>query len=248
MWDGFIIGLAVTRLPCRAPSSVWRINLLSFFPPPALHTSRLRISYSSPNSVSCHREWLCNLMKWGKRAKKKEKKGKLYLVHLGLGFEWKRRWWCSCCWVRHGGSGFRFTQTHPLTPSHAQVDHSIALSAAEWLRCGGAVGSVLSSRALQKLLLRKRGILHAWLVQIRDKAQTLLLRPVFHLQEVKSKTLCKITHPTQTCLCFHVSVSCFYSSVIFNPRVVFWPRIIRVILFQSGERIKKIAKQRVTYI
>lgn len=74
MWDGFIIGLAVTRLPCRAPSSVWRINLLSFFPPPALHTSRLRISYSSPNSVSCHREWLCNLMKWGKRAKKKKRK------------------------------------------------------------------------------------------------------------------------------------------------------------------------------
>lgn len=102
------------------------------------------------------------------------------------------------------------------------------------------MGSVLSSRALQQLLLRERGILHAWLVQIRDKAQTLLLRPVFHFQVVKSKTLCKITHPTQTCLCLHVSVSCFYSSVIFNPRVVFWPRIIRIILFQSGERSKQI--------
>lgn len=218
MWDGFIIGLPVTCLPCRAPSSVWRINLLSFFPPPALHTSRLRISYSTPNSVSCHREWLCNLMKWGKRAKKRKANCTLCISGSALNENAVDDAVVVECSTEEADSG-----SHKLTHSHPHM------SAAEWLHCGGAVGSVLSSRALQQLLLRERGILHAWLVQIRDKAQTLLLRPVFHFQVVKSKTLCKITHPTQTCLCLHVSVSCFYSSVIFNPRVVFWPRIIRII-------------------
>lgn len=106
---------------------------------------------------------------------------------------------------------------HKFAHSHRDADHaehSIALSAAEKLHCGGAVGSVLSSRALQQLFLRKRGILHPWLVQIRDKPQTLQLKFVFHFQEVKRKTLNKITHPAQT-------VSCFHSSVIFNPMLSF---------------------------
>lgn len=116
VWDGFIIGLPVTRLPCRAPSSVWRINLLSFFPATALHTSCLRISYSSPNSVSCRREWLCNLMKWEKGGKKERKRKASCTSYISGSALMKTQLILCCGWVQHGGSGSRFTQIHPLTP------------------------------------------------------------------------------------------------------------------------------------
>lgn len=88
------------------------------------------------------------------------------------------------------------------SPTHTRPGLTTALHC--WLPSDDAVwrvmGSVFSSRALQQLLQRKRGTLHGWLVHIRDVAPALLRQVCFflsHFQEVKSKTLCKITDVTQ---------------------------------------------------
>lgn len=86
---------------------------------------------------------------------------------------------------------------------------------------GAAVGSVLSSRALHQLLLRMRWILRAWLVQIRNKMQTLLHGPVFHPKEAKSMSLCKLTHPEKHFL-WHCQWAVF-PLVILNSWTALWP-------------------------
>ena len=40
-------------------------------------------------------------------------------------------------------------------------------------------------------------MLRAWLVQIRDKAQTLLLGPLVNFKGAKMRPVCKITHPAK---------------------------------------------------
>lgn len=83
---------------------------------------------------------------------------------------------------------------------------------------GAAVGSVLSSRALHQLPLRRRWILHARVVRIKDKAQTLLLGHVFMFQRGQKHAIMLNHSPGKTFL-VTVSMSCSSSS---NPHCRFW--------------------------
>lgn len=109
-------------------------------------------------------------------------------------------------------------EVYTLSHTHTLMLSSPTTALHCWLLSnytGAAVGLVLSLRALHQLLLRMRWILHAWLVHIRDKMQTLLCGPVFHLKEAKSMQLCKITHPEK-----HFLWQCQWTvflPVILNP-------------------------------
>lgn len=216
VWDGFIIGLPVTCLPCRAPSSVWRINLLSFSPP-ALHTSCLRISYSSPNSVSSHTEWRCNLMKWEK-GQDKERQTVPRTSQACL-FIKKCCRWCRCCWVQHGGW---FTETLPLPPwycpGRAQRCHVGCWVITLCRGCG--VSAQLRGASL---FPRKRAILHAWLVQSGIKHKLFLSGLCFMSRRSKTKHYVKLLIQHKR-VCVYTSVICFYSCTISNPQVVSWPQ------------------------
>lgn len=198
VWDGFIIGLPVSCLPCRAPSSVWRINLLSFFSPHALHTSCLRICYSSPNSVSSHREWQVNLMKWEKGQEKERQTVprtspaclfiKMLLTMRGLLSAARRK-----VYRNSPTPTLMLRGSTTVLPCRLLSDYAVQ----------GLWGQCLAQGCF--VVSEEEGNITCLACPVRDKAQTLPLWSVFHVQEVKNKTLCKITHPTRASLCLHIS-------------------------------------------
>lgn len=192
--DGLIIGLPVTRLPCKTPPSVWRINFVML--PPTARTSHFIVKdqLQLSNSVSCLPG---NLMKWEKRAQEEKQTAASSISASAR--------WCANCLLSAEWKQVpvRTAPPHPLpahlAPSPAQPRLTAPLH--RWMPSDAVsrvMGSVFSSRALQQLLQRNRGTLHGWLVHIRNTAQALLFFFFFSFRcEVKSKTLCKVTYATQ---------------------------------------------------
>lgn len=140
--DGLIIGLPVTRLPCKAPPSVWRINFVIL--PPMARASHFIVKDQPwlSNSVSC-----LAVTKWSERKGGRKREANCSPVRLCFRSDESAQWFAYC----HASAEWKHVQvridppqSHPhLAPSPAQIDRSAA-ECPVMVLCWGSWGQCLA--------------------------------------------------------------------------------------------------------